>query len=81
MADAGLVPLVRLAHRSGLPALLTEHLHLTGADNHGGGHAGAEAMLLSGAGCAGADSVGDADRPRTGAVDTLFDRLPCTEGS
>ncbi|WP_331755362.1 hypothetical protein OG936_39180 (plasmid) [Streptomyces sp. NBC_00846] len=81
MADAGLDPLVHLADRSGLPALLTEHLHLTGADNHGGGHSGAGAMPLSGAGCAGAYGVDDADRLRTGAMDTLFGWPPCTEGS
>lgn len=77
MADAGLIPLARFADRSGPPARLTEYLQVTGADNHGGGHSGAGAMLLSGVGRAGA---GGTDRLRTGAMDALFGWPPCTEG-
>src|SRR5262245_52055411 len=81
--DAGLVPLVRLAERSGLPALLADRLHIRDADNHGGAHADAKAMTLIGAMCAGADSIEDADRLRAGAMDKLFGgvRAPSTLGT
>ncbi|MFD3741432.1 MULTISPECIES: hypothetical protein [unclassified Streptomyces] len=40
LAGGVLVPLVRLADRSGLAVPLTGHLRLTGAGNDGCGHAG-----------------------------------------
>ncbi|MEU9116406.1 hypothetical protein AB0D04_32775 [Streptomyces sp. NPDC048483] len=37
--DVGLVPLLRLAERVGLPCLLADNLHLRNAGNHAGAHA------------------------------------------
>ncbi|MDH6580512.1 hypothetical protein [Kitasatospora sp. MAP5-34] len=36
VADAGLVPLLRLAERAGLPGMVAERLRIDGAGNSGG---------------------------------------------
>ncbi|KJK56889.1 IS1380 family transposase [Saccharothrix sp. ST-888] len=83
IADAGLVPLVRLAERVGLPGLVAERLRIGGTGNSGGAHPGAKAMMLIAAMCAGADSIGDTDRLRHGATGLLFGgvRAPSTLGT
>ncbi|WP_371476400.1 IS1380 family transposase [Kitasatospora sp. NBC_00315] len=83
VADAGVVPLVRLAERIGLPRMVAERLRIDGAGNSGGANAGAKAMTLVAAMCAGADSIDDVDRLRHGAMDKLFTgvRAPSTLGT
>ncbi|WP_328433175.1 hypothetical protein [Streptomyces sp. NBC_00425] len=83
IADAGLVPLVRLAERVGLPGLVAERLRIDGAGNSGGAHPNVKVMTLVGAMCAGADSIDDADRLRHGAMGRLFGgvRAPSTLGT
>ena len=61
IADAGLLPLVRLAERVGLPDLAAA-IRIDGAANSGGAHPAAKVMSLLGAMCAGADSIDDAVR-------------------
>jgi hypothetical protein len=82
IADAGLLPLVRLAERAGLPDLAAS-IRIEGADNSGGAHPAAKVMSLLGAMCAGADSIDDADRLRHGAMDRAFGgiRAPSTLGT
>jgi hypothetical protein len=41
IADVGLVPVVALAERIGLPALVTDRVKITGAANSGGANAAA----------------------------------------
>jgi hypothetical protein len=80
VSRAGLVPVMALAERAGLPQLLTEHVRP-------GGECGVNAALK--AGClvagmaAGADSVDDMGLLRHGAMDVLFAgvRAPSTLGS
>ncbi|WP_035795708.1 IS1380 family transposase [Kitasatospora mediocidica] len=74
IADAGLVPLVRLAERLNLPGLITYRLRIDQADNCGGAPA-AKAMSLVAAMSAGADSIDVADRLRHGAMKALFARV------
>jgi hypothetical protein len=83
VADAGLIPLVRLAERASLPALVEERLRMDDANNSGGANPAAKAMTLIAAMCAGADSIDDADRLRHGAMGALFDgvRAPSTLGT
>ena len=83
VADAGLVPLVRLAERTGLPGMVAARLRIDGAGNSGGANPGAKAMTLVAAMCAGADSIDDVDRLRHGAMDRLFTgvRAPSTLGT
>src|SRR5690349_2184944 len=83
IADAGLVPLVRLAERVGLPGLVAERLRIDGAGNSGGANPAAKAMTLIAAMCAGADSIDDTDRLRHGAMGLLFGavRAPSTLGT
>src|SRR5690606_32844934 len=82
IADAGLLPLVALAERAGLPELAAG-VRIEGADNSGGAHAAAKVMSLLGAMCAGADSIDDADRLRHGAMERAFTgiRAPSTLGT
>jgi hypothetical protein len=80
IASAGLVPVVRLAERCELAALIRRHVDLkvtTGANPAG------KAMTLVAAMCAGADSIDDADLLRTGGLDRCFARIyaPSTLGS
>ncbi|MFI8462127.1 IS1380 family transposase [Kitasatospora sp. NPDC085464] len=83
IADVGLVPLVRLAERVGLPRLADERLRIDGAGNSGGAHPAAKVMTLVAAMCAGADSIDDAGRLRHGAMGRLFGgvRAPSTLGT
>jgi hypothetical protein len=76
---AGLVPVMTLAERAGLPDLLAEHVRP-------GGECGVNAHLKVGclvAGMAGADSIDHRGLPRHGAMDVLFGgvRAPSTPGS
>jgi hypothetical protein len=82
IADAGLLPLVRLAERAGLPDLAAA-IRIEGAANSGGAHPAAKVMSLLGAMCAGADSIDDADRLRHGAMARAFGgiRAPSTLGT
>ncbi|MFJ9034886.1 transposase [Streptomyces sp. NPDC102274] len=83
IADAGLVPLVRLAERCGLPELVAREVRIGGAANSAGAHPAAKGMSLVAAMCAGADSIDDADRLRHGAMHRLFTgvRAPSTLGT
>jgi hypothetical protein len=83
IADAGLVPLVRLAERLGLPGLVDGKVRIVGAGNSGGANPGAKAMTLIAAMCAGADSVDDTGQLRLGAMNALFGsvRAPSTIGT
>ncbi|MEU4685872.1 hypothetical protein [Streptomyces xinghaiensis] len=82
VADAGLVPLVRLAERLGLPGLIADRIRIDRAGNSGGANPAAKAMSPVAAMCAGADSIDDADRLRRGAMNVLFSgvRAPSTPG-
>ena len=62
IADAGLVPVVRLAERAGLPELAAGALRIDGARNSAGAAPAAKVMSLVAAMCAGADSIDDTDR-------------------
>ncbi|MGW2355121.1 IS1380 family transposase [Actinacidiphila glaucinigra] len=83
VADAGLVSLVRLAERLGLPSLVADRVRIDAASNSAGANAAAKAMSLVAAMCAGADSIDDTDRLRLGAMRKLFGqvRAPSTLGS
>ena len=83
IADAGLVPVVRLAERAGLPGLVESAVRISGSVNGGGANPAAKVMSLVAAMCAGADSIDDADRLRHGAVATAFGgvRAPSTLGT
>ncbi|MFL6055197.1 MAG: IS1380 family transposase [Actinoallomurus sp.] len=83
IADAGLVPVVRLAERAGLPELAEQAVRITGAGNSGGASPSAKVMSLVAAMCAGADSIDDVDRLRHGAMPVAFGgvRAPSTLGT
>lgn len=83
IAHAGLVPTIRLAERCGLPGLVAEKVHLTGAKNGAGTAADAKAMSIVGGMVAGADSIDDLDILRHGGLPRLFGgvRAPSTLGS
>jgi Transposase DDE domain group 1 len=83
VADAGLVPTVRLAERAGLPQLVDQAVRVTGAGNGGGANPAAKVMSLVAAMCAGADSIDDADRLRHAAMPVAFGavRAPSTLGT
>ncbi|MFI8553122.1 hypothetical protein ACIGFM_38040, partial [Spirillospora sp. NPDC077959] len=68
IADAGLVPVVRLAERAGLPGMVETAVRINGSGNGVGANPAAKVMSLVAAMCAGADSIDDADRLRHGAV-------------
>jgi hypothetical protein len=80
VSHGGLVPVLALAERAGLPGLLAEHVRP-------GGECGVNAQVKVGclvAGmAAGADSIDDMGLLRHGAMDVLFDgvRAPSTLGS
>jgi hypothetical protein len=80
IADAGLLPLIRLAEQAGLPHLAASAIRIEGADNSGGAHPAAKVMSLIGAMRAGADSIDDAARLRHGAMGRAFHavRAPST---
>jgi len=81
IADAGLVSVLRLAERAGLPqqAAHTVRIQHTSA----GANPAAKVMSVVAAMCAGADSIDDCDRLRHGAMPALFDgvRAPSTLGT
>ncbi|WP_285565927.1 hypothetical protein [Actinoallomurus iriomotensis] len=83
IADAGLVPVVRLAERAGLPGLTEDALRITGVGNSAGANPSAKVMSLVAAMCAGADSIDDADLLRHGAMPVAFAgvRAPSTLGT
>ncbi|WP_181139310.1 transposase [Streptomyces sp. Ru72] len=83
IAHAGLVPVVRLAERLGLPGLVGEAVRIEGAGNSGGAKPAAKVMSLLAAMCAGADSIDDADRLRHGSMPLAFAgvRAPSTLGT
>ncbi|MFC3351023.1 IS1380 family transposase, partial [Streptomyces echinoruber] len=83
IAHAGLVPVVRLAERCGLPALVAEKVRLSGAKNGAGTAADAKVMSIVGGMIAGADSIDDLDVLRHGGLSRLFGgvRAPSTLGT
>jgi hypothetical protein len=72
IADAGLLPLVRLAERARLPEQAAAALRIDGAANSGGAHPAAKVMSLLASMCAGADSIEDTGRLRHSAMDRAF---------
>ena len=80
VSHAGLVPLVALAERAGLPGLAAAHVR-PGGDS--GANAGLKVACLAGGMAAGADSIEDMGLLRHGAMDRLFGgvRAPSTLGS
>jgi Transposase DDE domain group 1 len=83
IGDGGLGPVVALAEKVGVPALVTDRVKITGADNSGGANAGAKVMTLLAAMIAGADSIDDTDRLRLGGTGIAFSevRAPSTLGT
>ncbi|MEV0849986.1 IS1380 family transposase [Streptomyces sp. NPDC049954] len=83
IAYGGLVPLVRLAERCGLPGLVGELVHLPASANGTGAFPASKVMALVAGMAAGADSIEDMDRLRHGAMNPLFRevRAPSTLGS
>ncbi|MFF3517465.1 IS1380 family transposase [Streptomyces sp. NPDC002573] len=83
IAHAGLVPVVRLAERCGLPVLVAEKVKLDGVKNGAGTAADAKVMSVLGGMVAGADSIDDLDVLRHGGLPKLFGgvRAPSTLGT
>jgi hypothetical protein len=83
IADAGLVAVVALAERVGLPDLVTDRVKIVGAANSGGANAAAKVMSLLAGMVAGGDSITDTDRLRHAGTDRVFDgvRAPSTVGT
>jgi hypothetical protein len=83
VAYGGLEPLIRLAERCGLPALVGGRLHLPATANGVGAFPAAKVMALVAGMAAGADSIDDMNRLRHGAMGRLFAgvRAPSTLGS
>ncbi|WP_110085005.1 IS1380 family transposase, partial [Streptomyces sp. NRRL WC-3549] len=83
IAHAGLVPVIQLAERCDLPALVAEKVKLTGAKNGAGTAADAKTMSIVGGMVAGADSIDDLDILRHGGLGKLFGgvRAPSTLGT
>ena len=83
IADAGLVPVIALAERIGLPDLVAEHVAITDAANSAGANPVAKVMSVVAGMVAGADSISDVDRLRHTGNDTVFTgvRAPSTLGS
>lgn len=79
IADAGLIPVLALAERVGLPDLVGELVTITDADNGAGANPAAKVMSL----VAGADSITDIDRLRYAGNRVAFDgvRAPSTLGT
>ena len=80
MSAAGLVPVLRLAERAGLRALVDDHLTVP---TDKGAHAGSKVAALVAGMVAGADSIEDLDVLRHGGMDRLFAGIyaPSTLGS
>ncbi|MGI5513815.1 IS1380 family transposase [Streptomyces sp. CA-106131] len=83
IAHAGLVPVMRLAERCGLPRLVTEKVKLTGVTNGAGAAADAKVTSIVAGMVAGADSIDDLDVLRHGAMPAMFGgiRAPSTLGT
>ncbi len=83
IADAGLVPVLALAERIGLPDLVANHVRISGAANSAGANPVAKVMSLLAGMVAGADSITDLDRLRHAGNSIVFDqiRAPSTLGS
>ena len=83
IADAGLVPVLALAERIGLPKLIAEHVAIGGAANSAGANPVAKVMSLVAGMAAGADSIADVDRLRHAGNQVVFDavRAPSTLGT
>ncbi|QDL69781.1 IS1380 family transposase [Streptomyces malaysiensis subsp. malaysiensis] len=83
IAHAGLVPVMRLAERCGLPRLVAANVKLTGAKNSAGAAVDAKVTSIVAGMVAGADSIDDLDVLRHGAMPTLFggSRAPSTLGT
>jgi hypothetical protein len=83
IADAGLVPVLRLAERARLPELVSEAVRISGADNSGGANPAAKVLTVVAAMAAGADSIDDVDRLRHSAMPVVFDEIkaPSTVGT
>ncbi|MFJ1551820.1 IS1380 family transposase [Streptomyces sp. NPDC088246] len=83
IAHAGLIPVMRLAERCGLPRLAAEKVKLTGAKNSAGASAHAKVTSIVGGMVAGADSIDDLAVLRHGAMPAVFDgiRAPSTLGT
>jgi hypothetical protein len=83
VSHAGLVPVMRLAHSTGLASLLAERVNL-GTTQVASAGANLEAKLLTviAGFCCGADSIDDLDLVRAGGHTRLFDRVyaPATIG-
>ena len=83
VADAGLVPVVALAERVGLPELVAENLAIVDAVNSAGANPVAKVMSLVAGMVAGADSIADVDRLRHAGNGVVFEqvRAPSTVGT
>lgn len=83
IAQAGLVPVMRLAERCGLSRLVAEKVRLSGAKNGAGAAADAKVTSIVGGMVAGADSIDDLDVLRHGAMPVVFGgvRAPSTLGT
>ncbi|MBB5156843.1 IS1380 family transposase [Saccharopolyspora phatthalungensis] len=83
IADAGLIPVVRLAERARLGELVSEAVRISGADNSGGANPAAKVLTVVAAMAAGADSIDDVDRLRHSAMPVVFDEIkaPSTVGT
>ncbi|WP_406100969.1 hypothetical protein OG698_01760 [Streptomyces sp. NBC_01003] len=83
IADAGLVPVVRLAQRARLSDLTDAATWIEGAVNSGGADPAAKVTSPVAAMCAGADGIEDADRLRRGAMPGAYThvRAPSTLGT
>ncbi|MEU6325249.1 hypothetical protein [Streptomyces sp. NPDC047009] len=79
----GLAPVVRLAERCALPALVDEHVRLPASKDGTGAFPAAKLMSLVGGMVAGSDSIDDMDRLWHGGLPRLFSgvRAPSTLGS
>jgi hypothetical protein len=75
IAHAGLVPMIRLAERCGLAAVVAAKVKLTGAKNGAGTTVGAKVMSIAGGMEAGANSIDDLDVLRHGGLARLFGGL------
>jgi hypothetical protein len=83
VAQAGLVPVMRLAERCGLSRLVAEKVKLTGAGNGAGAAADAKVTSIVGGMIAGADSIDGLHVLRHGAMPAVFGgvRAPSTLGT
>jgi len=83
VAHAGLVPVMRLAERCGLSALVTQKVKVSGTTNGAGAAADAKVSSIVAGMAAGADSIDDLHVLRHGAMPAVFTgiRAPSTLGT